>query len=432
MQARTNGMPIQPGGHVVDQVRRLVWLRWCSVALMAVCALLVPGWLDVTVPVGSLVSVTLVMAAFNAFTLAVLTRGPQREKCWLFVQLLADVLGWSAFVYFSGGATNPLISLLLPLTAIGAAVLPARLAWLLAACAVGCYSLLWNFYTPVRLRDPEVAAYWHLAGMWVTFALSALVIVAVVLRMTAALRARDRALAEAMQMRARDQALVSLGSLAAGAAHSLGTPLATMRLLVDDLGTRETLPRDAREDIHLIGEQIEHCRQTLGVMTARAGQRRAEGGAVIGAEAWVAQVLAGWQAQRPHAQSALRVDDCAREMSLMGDASLAQALETLLNNAADACPDIVEVLLTRDSAQIRVEVGDRGPGMSAEMLHELGQRPLDDDGKGLGIGLFIARSALERVGGRLEFDERPGGGTVARMLLPVPEAPQNGTGVKHE
>lgn len=125
MQARTNGMPIQPGGHVVDQVRRLVWLRWCSVALTAVCALLVPGWLDVTLPVGSLHSVTLVMAAFNAFMLAVLTRGPQREACWLFVQLLADVLWWSAFVYFSGGATNPLISLLLSLTAIGMCHYPA-------------------------------------------------------------------------------------------------------------------------------------------------------------------------------------------------------------------------------------------------------------------------------------------------------------------
>lgn len=432
MQARTNSMPMQPGGHVVDQVRRLVWLRWCSVALMAVCALLVPGWLDVTVPVGSLVSVTLVMAAFNAFTLAVLTRGPQRETCWLFVQLLADVLAWSAFVYFSGGATNPLISLLLPLAAIGAAVLPTRLAWLLAACAVGCYSMLWNFYTPVRLRDPDVAAYWHLAGMWVTFALSALVIVAVVLRMTAALRARDRALAEAMQMRARDQALVSLGSLAAGAAHSLGTPLATMRLLVDDLGTRETLPADAREDIDLIGEQVEHCRQTLGVLTARAGERRAEGGVIVDAEAWVAQVLAGWQAQRPHAQSMLRVEDSARGMPLAGDATLAQALETLLNNAADACPDAVEVLVARQAAQMLVEVADRGPGMPAQKLRELGQRPLEDDGRGLGIGLFLARSALERAGGRLEFHERAGGGIAARMLFPVPAAPTAGAGVKDE
>ncbi|NMG03167.1 ATP-binding protein [Azoarcus taiwanensis] len=417
---------------MMDQIRRLVWLRWCSVALMALCTLLVPGWLDVTLPVGSLLAVTLVMAAFNAFTLAVLAYGPKRETSWLFVQLLADLLGWAAFVYFSGGATNPLISLLLPLIAIGAAVLPARLAWLLAACAVGCYSLLWNFYTPVRLRDPDVAAYWHLAGMWVTFALSALVMVGVVLRMTAALRARDRALAEAVQMRARDQALVSLGSLAAGAAHSLGTPLATMRLLVDELGASRTLPEAAREDIALIGEQIEHCRKTLGVLTARAGQRRAEGEAMVGVEAWVQHVLAGWQSQRPHAQSTLHVDEAVRGLSLLGDATLAQALETLLNNAADASPETVEVLLTRDPKQIRVEVMDRGPGMPREKLRELGQRPLEDDGKGLGIGLFLARSALERAGGKLEFDERPGGGTVARMLLPVPALQAEETGVRDE
>ncbi len=417
---------------MMDQVRRLVWLRWYSVALMALCALLVPGWLDVTLPVGSLLAVTLALAAFNAFTLAVLAYGPKGETRWLFLQLLVDLLGWAAFVYFSGGATNPLISLLLPLTAIGAAVLPARLAWVLAACAVGCYSLLWSFYTPVRLRDPDVAAYWHLAGMWVTFALSALVMVGVVLRMTAALRARDRVLAEAVQMRARDQALVSLGSLAAGAAHSLGTPLATMRLLVDELGASKILPDEAREDIELIGEQIEHCRKTLGVLTARAGQRRAEGAATVGAEAWVQYVLAGWQSQRPHAQSTLRVDDSVRGLSLVGDATLAQALETLLNNAADASSQTVEVLLARDPTQIRVEVMDRGPGMPRERLRELGHRPLEDDGKGLGIGLFLACGALERAGGRLEFDERPGGGTVARMLFPLTELPENEAGIRDE
>lgn len=407
-----------PGGHVAGQVRRLVWLRWCSVSLMALCALAVPQWLDLTLPVGSLLAVAFAMAAFNAFTLAVLVLGPSRETAWLFLQLLADVLGWSAFVYFSGGATNPLISLLLPLTAIGAAVLPARLAWLLAVCAVGCYSLLWNFYTPVRLRDPDVAAYWHLAGMWVTFALSAMVIVGVVLRMTAALRERDLALAEAVQMRARDQALVSLGSLAAGAAHSLGTPLATMRLLVDDLAARDALGTSEREDIALIGEQIEHCRKTLGVLTARAGQRCAEEGGSIGAEAWVSQVLGGWQSQRPRAQSVLKVDASARGALLAGDESLAQTLETLLNNAADAAAETLEVSVKTVGAMIVIEVGDRGGGIPADRLDELGRRPLDDDGKGLGIGLFLARSALERVGGKLEFEQRAGGGTLARMIFP--------------
>ncbi len=408
-----------------DQVWRLIWLRAFSVALMLFCALLLPRWLEVTLPVTSLVAVALGMAAFNAFSVAVLRLGLRRETAWLFIQLLADVLGWAVFVYYSGGATNPLISLLLPLTAIGAAVLPARLAWLLAACAVGCYATLWHVYTPVRVSDPELAAFWHLAGMWVAFTLSAVVMVAVVLRMTTALRARDRALAEALQKRTRDEALISLGSLAAGAAHSLGTPLGTMRLLVDDLRSRADLPADARDDVSLIGEQIDHCRATLGVMTARAGRQRSGGDQAVAAGEWVAQVVGGWQSQRPHAQVSLQYDAAAAVLPVSVDATLSQALETLLNNAADASQATVEVWVKRGRGHVWIEVADRGVGLSGNTLTELGRKPLDDQGEGLGIGLFLARSALDRAGGQLVFEARPGGGTLARMSLACDEGEES-------
>jgi two-component system sensor histidine kinase RegB len=411
--------PAAPADLAAAQLKRLVLLRWLSVLAMFLAALAMPPLLGLVVPLGPLLAVALALAALNLFTLAWLARGPEPVPAMPFVQLALDLLAWGGFLYFTGGATNPLISLFLPLVAIGAAILPAGQAWLLAAVAVGAYSLLWEFHWPIHLHDAAQAARWHLAGMWLTFALSAGVIVAFVVRMTGALRARDRALADARAARDRDEHIVALGNLAAGAAHSLGTPLGTLRILVDEL-LRDPRPApELRADLELMREQVDHCKHTLGLLTARAGHLRAEGGGVVSARAWVETVLAQWQAQRPHAAAVLRAASELHGVNIVADATLAQAVHTLVNNAADASPGAVEVAARLEADALVIEVGDRGPGIPADLRAALGRAPLEDRPAGMGIGLFLAQAAVGRCRGRLDFLAREGGGTLARMSIPL-------------
>lgn len=411
--------PMQTADLAAAQIGRLVMLRWMSVVVMSLSALALPPLLDLSVWLGPLLAVAAAMAAFNLFTLAWLARGTVPGALAPLVQLLFDLLGWSAFLYFAGGATNPLISLLLALVAIGAAVLPAVQAWLLATAGVVAYSLLWSFHYPIRVHDAAMAGYWHLSGMWLTFTLSACVIVAFVLRMTAALRERDRALADAREARVRDERIVALGNLAAGAAHSLGTPLGTLRILIGELLRAPRIDADTRADLELMNEQVEQCRQTLAVLTASAGQPRAEGGGAQSVAAWMDSTVAQWRRQRPHAHVSLSYSPGLRDTRIVADATLAQALQTLINNAADASPQAVAVEAECVGAELVVDVLDRGPGIPGPLRASLGNAPVEDRPAGMGIGLFLARAALARHGGRLRFEARAGGGTRARMQLPL-------------
>lgn len=407
----------------INQIRRLIALRWVSVGLMCVVAVALPPLLGLVIPLRAALAVALALAACNLLTLAWVRHGATASSVGVLVQLLIDLAGWSAFVYFTGGAANPLISLLLPILAIGAAVLPAALLAVLATSAVAAYSLLWHVHVPIHLVDPQAAARLHLAGMWATFAVSALAVTVLVSHMTRALRERDRALALAAEVCARDRHILALASLAAGAAHSLGTPLGTMRLLVDELKRDARLPADVQADVGLLDEQIEHCRETLGRLTAQGGDRRAEGGRRRGVADWIRETVALWRAQRPHVQPMLRLDTSLEWQSFIADETLAQALANLVDNAANVSPDAVCVSAVCRAGQLVIEVVDRGPGIPPARRALLGHAPVEAGAAGMGVGLYLAQAAVARAGGQLVFLPGEEGGTLVRMEFPIEGPP---------
>jgi two-component system sensor histidine kinase RegB len=407
-------------------LQRLLLLRWLSLACMLVTAFALSPLLGIAVPAAALAAVMCALIAANLFSLAWLAsrRADAHGSRVLFLQLLIDVAAWAAFLYFTGGATNPLISILLPLVAIGATILPARAAWLLAVIAVMAYSLLWQFHRTLPIHDDALAMRWHLAGMWITFALSAAVIVGFLVRLNAALRERDAALADADAAMARDAHIVALGNLAAGAAHDLGTPLGTMRIVIDDLLQSPAASDTAwRDDVALLGQQVDACRWALTRITAESGNLRAEGGRPAPLSGWLQDTVARWREQRPGI--AVRVQ-CAADVAgetVIADATLAQALHTLVNNAADAQSGTdgaaIEVTAARHGESLVIGVGDRGSGMDTALLANAGIAPVPTSRKGMGIGLFLARRAVERCGGTLGFTSREGGGTLVQITLPL-------------
>ena len=402
----------------------LLQFRWLSVAAMMVMALVAFPLLAPAHPAQPLLGVALVLAAINLALMAGVARWLHVREA-AFLQLLIDLLAWTAFLYFGGGVTNPAISLLLPVVAVGASILPARQAWTLAAVAVGVYSILWDFHHPVQLADAASGMHWHLAGMWLSFALAAVTVVWFIVRLNAALAKGEAALRESRAARARDAYVVGLGNLAASAAHRLGTPLGTLRILTDELVRRQSLPDEMREDLALMREQVSHCRDILNSLTREAGQQRAEGGGLERVAPWLRAAVAGWQHLRPAVTLQFEVAADLVVETIVADASLAEALQNLIDNAANANQAAardgaaVEVSARASGKMLCIEVADRGQGLLPDRIAAARHAPGMSHAEGMGVGLMLAFAAVEHHGGRLDFRLRREGGTIARLLIPL-------------
>jgi two-component system sensor histidine kinase RegB len=408
-----------PAPSVPAALQRLVSLRWVSILLMLGTTLLVAPAFGIHAPTASILIVTGSLAAWNLITLKLAAMHADGGPWPLFIDLVVDLMAWGCFLYLAGGATNPMISLLLPVIAVGATLLPTQLAWALAAISVGVYSWLWTHHIPLGMANEAQAISWHLGGMWATFAVSALVIAWYITRMNRAMRARDRALATAREQRLRNERVVAMANLAAGAAHELGTPLGTMRLLVDEL-RRELHGPEQQEDLQLMANQIEQCKEILSRLTAAAGRARADGPAVRPVGAWLDALLATLLEQRP-GLTLLRTD-ADPTVPVAVDVALDQAIRNLVSNAVTASfEQAVEISSARRGDMIDLAIADRGPGMPPGLLETLhhperrGALPTE----GLGIGLLLTVSSIEHCGGSLEYAPRPGGGTIAHVTIPI-------------
>jgi two-component system sensor histidine kinase RegB len=233
------------------------------------------------------------------------------------------------------------------------------------------------------------------------------------------LREREEGLARAREGALRDQQIVALGALAAGAAHELGTPLSTMTLLVEEL--RERCPTDPaiQDDLTLLKSQVDRCRESLGRVLTAGGEPRGEGAGVQTADQLLRQTLARFSLLRPG--HAVRVD-WGRPRSapqLVVDETLIQSLLSLLNNAADASDRPIAIGVDWDAARLMLSVRDEGPGVAAHVAPHLGQMGVSDKTSGHGLGLFLAQSVIRRMGGELSLEFGQGRGSCARVTLPI-------------
>ena len=399
--------------------RRAVILRWWLLAAVAIGVSSAPTFLDIALPQLPMLAVLVLMAGFNVHVQWRARAGDAVGASELFGQLCVDLTALAILLYLSGGAANPLISFLLVPVAVAALSLPGTLTAAIALLAVGVYSLLMWQFLPLPVADAERAARLHLGGMWLTFVVSATMIAWFVARMTASIRERDERLAAAREQALRDEHVVALGALAAGAAHELGTPLATIAVLVGELEGEACLDAAARDDLALAKEQIELCKGIISSMAARAGTPRPEQLQGQDAAAWLRGVRARWQAMRPRAGSRLILECDAGAPPIVAEATLEQALVNLLNNAADAGDAEIEIRLTWDQAQLKIVIEDGGPGFPADVLRQAGRAPLAARNGGAGIGLLLAFSAIERLGGRIVLDNPAGGGGRVGIELPI-------------
>lgn len=400
-------------------LQRLVVLRWWLLGGEVTAILAVPMLLGVPLPRLPMLAVVVVQVIANALAAQRAARTTNLGDGELLLQLMTDLVALSVLMFFSGGAANPLISLLLPPVAIAALVLPPRLVAVVTVLAVAAYSLLMAVYLPLPIANPERAASLHLAGMWFTFVVSAVMMAWFVVRMTASIRRRDAELAGVREQALRDERVVAMGTLAAGAAHELSTPLATMAVIAGELDHDQSLGPAARADIAVLRRQVAACKDIISGLAERAGASRLDSAQAAQADLWLEAVYERWRSLRPQAEAWLSIGGEPPAPMLVAEATLEQGLINLFNNAANAGTE-VEVKEDWNADWLTIEVRDNGPGFTEEVLEKAGRAPFPAHAHGSGIGLFLAHVAIERLGGSLALCNGASGvGGIARVRLPL-------------
>ena len=341
------------------------------------------------------------------------------------VQLACDLIIHSVLLYFSGGSTNPFVSYyLVPLT-IAAATLPWLYSMVLSGLALTGYTALLIWYHPLHLHNVQHEAMLislHLFGMWMNFALSAAFITFFVVKMAGALRSQDELQALRREEAMRDQQLLAVATQAAGAAHELGTPLATISVLLTELRQEYRDKPALQDDLALLQEQVKLCKDTLQQLVRAAEADRRQAVMEQSAVQWLESTLNRWHLMRPEATYRYQRLGHGAAPLILPPADLTQALLNLLNNAADACPDKLDIRIDWDPQWIVLSILDRGAGVPLAIAEQLGKPffTTKSKGKGFGLGLFLSQASVTRAGGSVKLYNHEDGGTLTELRLPRP------------
>lgn len=394
--------------------------------------------LDIQLHQAALTGVITAVVAFNWYTWLRLSIDKPVTDIELFAQLVCDVLGITAILYFTGGATNPLAwFFLLPLI-IAATVLPQAFTWYMVIFTSACYTILMGFYRPLPKIVPMTLSedapphihemmehhdiQLHVFGMWFGFVFSAVLVAYFVVEMADTVRRRDRKLAEAREQALRNERVVALGTLAAGAAHEMGTPLGTMAIMIHELEGEFEQARslELHRKMKILREQVNRCKEALSVMSASAGEIRAESGHIMPLPEYLNEVIASWRQQRRTGVLEYKKHGFEPAPCILAERTLTHALINILNNAAEVSPQRIELRARWTTEKVILEIVDEGPGIAPAVSARIGKAPVSSKEHGLGVGLFLAFASIERLGGQIEMLPRgKAGGTVTRITLPL-------------
>jgi two-component system sensor histidine kinase RegB len=401
--------------------RTLAWLRLCAIVGQSSAVLVAVLGMKMDVPVLPLMVAISCHAVFSVFASWRLTQPwPVRE--WETIGHIAvDTVVLWCLLYFTGGATNPFVTLLLMPIALGAAALsvPALLA--VSALTGVAYLILIRHYVPLPpVMDGPGGFALHVIGMAVNFVITAALLGFFINRLASAVRQQQLEVQRVRERALRDEGILAIATQAAGAAHELNTPLSTMRTLLPELHREHAANALLADDLTLLQEQVERCRTILREMVAFGKAQLSQEDEQMSLGQFVRGCLERFQLLRPEAELELELDAATADTVLRSPPGLRHALINLLNNAVDASAvrgsQQVALRVRHDGGWLELRVSDRGPGFVTSRPGA----PLGDTQKhgGLGIGLTLAEATADRLSGELTAENTVKGAVVS-MRLPL-------------
>jgi two-component system sensor histidine kinase RegB len=399
----------------------LTQLRWLAIAGQLAAILGAWSWIGNALPIAPMLAILAALAGLNLTTLSLLHRGWRVTNHQLFVALLMDWAALTTQLYLSGGTTNPFAPIGLLQVVLGAVLLETWSSWALVALHSTAFGVLTAFHRTLRLPAPYASTLSpvHILASWLNFVLVSVLLVLFVTRIGRNLRSRDARLAELRQQAAEEDHIVRMGLLASGAAHELGTPLASMSVILGDWRRQPALADDLSfaEEIAEMQAAVARCKDIVSGILYASGEARSERVERTTLSAFVAKLVADWDAQRP---GMLRLDDRSEgEIAIVADRTLVQVIFNLLDNAVEAGADRIGLRVETADGELLLSVEDDGPGFAPGMLESIGKPYRSTkDRRGAGLGLFLAVNVMRKLGGAVTAANTDGG-AIVRLMIPL-------------
>jgi two-component system, sensor histidine kinase RegB len=412
----------EPRPHVrLDTILRL---RWLAVLGQLATIFVVEQGLDFELPLVPCLAVIAFSAAVNiALQVAFdpMRRLAPEYAAGLLALMIAEL---SALLFLTGGMDNPFLILIVAPTLIAATALPPTMTLALAAFAAASSTALtfWHLPMPWAENDPLNLPVVYTVANWLATILTIGVTSLYAFQATEQSRKLSDALAATELVLTREQHLTQLDGLAAAAAHELGTPLSTITLITRELEKALDPASPIAGDIRTLREQSQRCRDILTKLT-----QLSSAGAPFDRMRLSALVE---EAVAPHRDFgiAIRVRQTTpgqNEPVMHRNPAVLYGLGNILENAVDFARDTVEVDAWWDQRNVEIVIADDGPGIAPDILRKIGEpylsrRPPDSGSGGLGLGIFIARTLLERSGAKVTFRNRifPAHGAIVHIMWP--------------
>ncbi|WP_305986571.1 ActS/PrrB/RegB family redox-sensitive histidine kinase [Roseibium sp. MMSF_3544] len=426
-------MTDQPASNITLPHRQLkldtlVRLRWLAVGGQSAALLVVYVGLGYSLPAGPAFAMVALSAWLNIFLKVRWPSAMRLSERAAAVQLAYDIVQMSGLLFLTGGLGNPFAFLLMAPVMVSATGLSARYTFMLGVLATLCASFLAVFHFPLPWPDNEdfVLPVIYSAGIWIALVLTLGFMAVYAFRVAEEARQLADALAATELVLAREQHLNALDGLATAAAHELGTPLATIYLVAKEL-TDEFESGDFRgEDVALIRSQAERCREILKQLASLSSEEDQTYQRMP-----VSQLLE--DVIDPHRGTGVAIhsthDGVGPEPVGTRNAAIRYGLGNLVENAVDFAKARVDVTAKWDAETLWISIRDDGPGFSVDILGKIGDPYVSvragkssrgSTGGGLGLGIFIAKTLLERTGAKLQLENKapPGRGAHIRVSWP--------------
>lgn len=420
-EAPGGALPISPHG-ALQGLRLLAFLRVFAPIAQALTLLVVTLRHDVQVPLAPVMALLVFEGLVAVATWVRVRSAPRVSALELFLQAHLDILMFAVVLYFTGGSTNPFAPLFVLPMAIAASALAPRWVWITAVSTMLAYVLLRFNHVALFHPQGETHVYeLHENGMVVNYLFTAALLAFFVNRMHRALNQHERLLADARDAQMRNESVVAIGALAAGYAHELSSPLSTMAVVVAELKREHSANAELLRDLQLLDDQLVASKQIVSNLASAGGQRRAESAGGARLDQFIGSIVERARVLHPGASLTATLDAVSPPPQIVAEETLRQAITNLIDNAVHASPCQVDVSADWSGPDLQIAVSDRGPGFPADVLQNLGKqlgstrRP---EG-GLGLGLLLSMSTLERLGGSLHLTNRLGGGACAEIRLPL-------------
>ncbi len=400
-----------------NNLLQLLWLRLIAIFGQVATILFCHYFLHIALPLFLMFLVLLILTIMNCISYYRYKLQKNISDKSLFIELLFDVAALSAQLYFSGGVSNPFISLLLLQVIIGSILLQTIYACLIALMTILCYVWLsFNYQELHAFHHHESGDFFnlHLHGMLISYVFAAILLLIFVTRIIKNLNDGNGKINLLKQQSIEKEQVIRMGLLATGAAHELGTPLSTIAVILSDW-KKMNLEKSLIEDVEVIESELTRCKKILSEILSSSGKVRAEEAKIAPIKKIFDELIKEWSNSRKP-QNLIYNFSGEIEKEIILDNILSQSFFNIFDNALEASPNFILIDVKVVENEIIIGIEDRGKGFDLQILNSIGKPNLTTKNSS-GLGLFLALNTFDRIGGKLEIKNLANG---AKVIVTIP------------